>query len=171
MGDESFSLTGKCLIEAGFTAIMKWLAIDEDDTLPDLRQGDRLPLTFEKAGHFPYSKERCREAKLSERVTTPPDYLTESELISLMEKHGIGTDASIPTHMNNIAQRNYVTVRASRLSRRCNTHVDAGRVREAIGADEVGCRARARVLGGGSGIGAAVDARGSRDAVESDREG
>lgn len=49
-----------------------------------------------------------------EKQTSPPDYLSEAELISLMEKHGIGTDASISTHINNICQRNYVTVTQGR---------------------------------------------------------
>eukprot|EP00971_Amphidinium_carterae_P090983 1800894-Amphidinium_carterae.1 len=40
--------------------------------------------------------------------TKPPDYLKESELVARMDQHGIGTDASIPQHVENICERHYV---------------------------------------------------------------
>ncbi|CAG8615508.1 2545_t:CDS:10, partial [Dentiscutata erythropus] len=58
---------------------------------------------------------KVTDVRLVEGQTSPPDYLTESEVITLMEKHGIGTDASIPVHIDNICQRNYVTGPARRL--------------------------------------------------------
>nr|CAB3267171.1 DNA topoisomerase 3-beta-1 [Phallusia mammillata] len=95
IGDETFTCTGNAPLKPGFTEVMQWQSITDHQTVPKLNKGDECPI---------------EKVYLTEKKTGPPDYLTESELISLMEKHGIGTDASIPTHINNIVQRNYVTV-------------------------------------------------------------
>ncbi|CAH1786482.1 unnamed protein product [Owenia fusiformis] len=99
IGQEKFSCTGKSLIDPGYTGLMTWQAITQDEKMPVFTEGQSLPI---------------EEAKLVERQTSPPDYLTEAELIGLMEKHGIGTDASIAVHINNICERNYVNVGGGR---------------------------------------------------------
>uniref|UniRef100_A0A803LTH0 DNA topoisomerase n=1 Tax=Chenopodium quinoa TaxID=63459 RepID=A0A803LTH0_CHEQI len=91
-GGESFSFTGQYVTAEGFTSIMPSLAISEKK-LPDFAKGERIKIS---------------KVELYEGNTTPPDYLTESEVISLMEKHGIGTDASIPVHINNIYIRSFI---------------------------------------------------------------
>lgn len=78
---------------------MTWQAFGKDDIAQTFKQGDSV---------------KINEHKLIESQTGPPDNLTESELITLMEKHGVGTDASIPVHINNICQRNYVTIGSGR---------------------------------------------------------
>lgn len=40
--------------------------------------------------------------KMEEGETKPPNYLTEKELIDLMDKNGIGTDATIHEHIKTI---------------------------------------------------------------------
>ncbi|KAM9821241.1 DNA topoisomerase 3-beta-1 isoform 4-T4 [Syngnathus typhle] len=99
IGTEAFTCSGKTLISSGFTALMPWQGIPLEEALPVCESGDIFTVD---------------EIKLIEKQTSPPDYLTEAELITLMEKHGIGTDASIPVHLNNICQRNYVTVENGR---------------------------------------------------------
>ncbi|KAK3783011.1 hypothetical protein RRG08_015351 [Elysia crispata] len=99
IGSEKFSCSGKVLKDPGFTTIMPWLALGDEEEIPTLRRDEKLSVA---------------EVKLVEKQTSPPDYLTESELISLMEKHGIGTDASIPVHINNICERNYVNIISGR---------------------------------------------------------
>jgi len=40
--------------------------------------------------------------------TAPPNYMSEVELISEMDKHKIGTDATIASHIKTIQEREYV---------------------------------------------------------------
>jgi DNA topoisomerase III len=46
---------------------------------------------------------------LHEGQTIAPNPLSESELIELMDSHGIGTDATIPDHISKIVEREYVS--------------------------------------------------------------
>lgn len=79
----------------GFTKIMHWQRINDQQINIDFKKGDKFQIaTVEiKAG-----------------ITSSPDYLSESDLIGFMEKYGIGTDASMATHINNICERNYVKI-------------------------------------------------------------
>lgn len=96
--NELFSTTGKNLTYKGWTELMSWKQIDNRE-IPSLKVGDLVDIG---------------SIKVLEKQTSPPDYLTESELIGLMEKNGIGTDASIPVHINNICERNYVKLERDR---------------------------------------------------------
>lgn len=51
-------------------------------------------------------------AEINQNYTTAPDFLSESDLITQMEKYNIGTDASMATHINNICEREYVTIQS-----------------------------------------------------------
>ena len=51
------------------------------------------------------------EAIMTEGKTTPPGYLTEPELIGLMDANGIGTDATMAEHIAKIKERDYVATK------------------------------------------------------------
>mmetsp|Transcript_9240 Transcript_9240/g.21182 ORF Transcript_9240/g.21182 Transcript_9240/m.21182 type:complete len:859 (-) Transcript_9240:33-2609(-) len=95
---EDFVVTGRKVIDPGFTKIM--LSGEMDDVhIPDFRVGEAVP---------------TKKISVGSHKTRPPPYLSESDLLSLMEKHGIGTDASMATHINNIIERNYVKLEEGR---------------------------------------------------------
>ncbi|XP_055682894.1 DNA topoisomerase 3-alpha [Lutzomyia longipalpis] len=48
--------------------------------------------------------------EMPEGTTTAPQMLTEADLIALMEKHSIGTDATHAEHINTIKERGYIGV-------------------------------------------------------------
>jgi DNA topoisomerase-3 len=95
---EKFEWKGKVSITDGFTAVMPWMKVGNTGS-------GMMASHMKQDATYPVEK-----VELTEGRTSPPGYLTESELISLMEKHGIGTDASIPGHIENICARNYVVV-------------------------------------------------------------
>lgn len=70
-----------CILFSGYTTVMPWQGIPLEESIPVCEHGDTFSVD---------------EIKLIEKQTSPPDYLTEAELITLMEKHGIG----ILEHLN-----------------------------------------------------------------------
>ena len=62
-----------------------------------------LPLWF-GVDHQP-PQVHLKGFQLAESWTEPPKPLTEAELVELMDQNGIGTDASIPQHIQTIQDR------------------------------------------------------------------
>ncbi len=68
---------------------MPWQGIPLEEAMPACERGDIFTVD---------------EIKLVEKQTCPPDYLTEAELITLMEKHGIGIHSCLFKHPADTAQ-------------------------------------------------------------------
>jgi DNA topoisomerase III len=121
---EFFKAAGKTEKDPGFLRIYRLYEEKEDYGSDALLYGERtgeeeedfdvgeiaMPSQINQAGGT-YS---IATARLRQGKTSPPGYMTEADLISHMEKHGIGTDASIATHINNIIVRNYVNLSSGR---------------------------------------------------------
>lgn len=73
-GGETFSASGISVERPGFTSIVHWKSI-HSEPLPPLLKGEKVAVS---------------EVELVAGKTSPPNYLTEAELIGLMEKNGIG---------------------------------------------------------------------------------
>jgi DNA topoisomerase-3 len=95
VGGELFDACASETKQPGWTDAMPWRAPRETRFARAFVVGDATPVA---------------NVELAADVTSPPNAMTESELISLMEQHGIGTDASIPTHINNVEKRKYVSI-------------------------------------------------------------
>jgi DNA topoisomerase III len=92
---ESFHATGVIVLERNYLDVFvydKW----ETNVLPDFEEGD----TF-----LPTS------CLLKEGETSRPKLLTEADLVALMDKNGIGTDATIAEHIAKVIDRQYVMTR------------------------------------------------------------
>lgn len=92
LGGEAFTLTGLVILERNYLEVYykydKWT----DKDIPNFVAGERV---------------RPKSIALDSGVTTAPSLLTEKDLITLMDKHGIGTDATIAQHIKTVQDRNY----------------------------------------------------------------
>ncbi|KAG5490206.1 hypothetical protein JKF63_00325 [Porcisia hertigi] len=91
-GGESFSTGGTTIVQRGWLDIFpyeRW----NSTCIPNYQTGD----TFEPT-----------VVQLNKGRTTAPPHLTETQLISLMDSNGIGTDATIAQHIKTVLDREYV---------------------------------------------------------------
>lgn len=96
-GDEEFHANGLIVLERNYLDVYPYDKWTSSQPLPQFR----LHETFEPS-----------EAMITDGKTTAPGYLTEPELISLMDANGIGTDATMAEHIKKIQEREYVMTRS-----------------------------------------------------------
>ncbi|KAJ6141310.1 hypothetical protein N7470_010206 [Penicillium chermesinum] len=94
-GDETFHANGLIVLERNYLDVYVYDKWESSQQLP----------TFEKGELF-----EPTEANIAEGKTTAPSFLTEPELIGLMDANGIGTDATMAEHIAKIKEREYVVV-------------------------------------------------------------
>ena len=95
-GSEIFKASGLMILQRNYLDVYPYDKWENSQQLPEFTLGETFIPT---------------EAKITQGQTSPPGYLTEPELISLMDANGIGTDATMAEHINKIKERNYVQAR------------------------------------------------------------
>jgi DNA topoisomerase-3 len=92
IADETFDTRGLVILERNYLDIYvydKW----SGSQIPNFQQDQTfMPTVFD----------------MTESLTSPPEMLTETDLIGLMEKNEIGTDATIHEHIKTVLSRQYV---------------------------------------------------------------
>ncbi|RLE50840.1 MAG: type IA DNA topoisomerase, partial [Candidatus Methanomethylicota archaeon] len=91
IGKVRFTLRGLIIADEGYLEIYPYEKLEEE-FLPDLNIGDEIDVL---------------EIRLIESETSPPPYLSEAELLKLMDKYGIGTDATKQDHIYTNIKRGY----------------------------------------------------------------
>ena len=140
-GDEIFHASGLLVLQRNYLDVYTYDRWESSQQLPTFQLNE----VFEPT-----------EATMTDGETGPPGYLTEPELISLMDANGIGTDATMAEHIAKIQERMYVEVRSRSGAGRQNateaaTHGTRG------GRGSRGGRGGARAHGTTSGVGGVLE--------------
>jgi len=112
VGGQRFSSKWHVVNERGFLFAMPWKL--KDLNLKEFGEdsgkggcGKQMPLVPQTRPGQPLHIQRV---VLDHDQTKHPEYLKESELITLMDKNGIGTDATMAQHIDNVVARHYTKV-------------------------------------------------------------
>ena len=97
-GDEKFHASGLQVLQRNYLDVYPYDKWESSQELPKFFVNE----TFEPT-----------EANITDGETSAPGYLTEPELISLMDANGIGTDATMAEHIAKIKERNYVMTQST----------------------------------------------------------
>jgi DNA topoisomerase-3 len=108
-GEEGFHANGLIIVARNYLDVYPYDKWESSQQLPQFVVGETFVPT---------------EANITDGKTTPPGYLTEPELIALMDVNGIGTDATMAEHISKIKERQYVFTRQKR--RRGSSDEDEG---------------------------------------------
>ena len=92
-GDEKFGAHGVIVLARNYLDVFIYSNWSNSKELPKLTLGERFEPT---------------SVMMTEGKTSPPSYLTEADLIALMDANGIGTDATMAEHIQKIQDREYV---------------------------------------------------------------
>lgn len=92
-GKEEFTATGLAVIAKNYLNVYPYKKWESSKKLPNFIEGESRSITG---------------GKMKEGKTSPPNHMTEPELIGLMDANGIGTDATIAEHIFKITNRGYV---------------------------------------------------------------
>ncbi|OCK90394.1 prokaryotic type I DNA topoisomerase [Cenococcum geophilum 1.58] len=95
-GGEIFCAHGLIVLARNYLDVYPYDRWDSSQQLPQFSVGETFIPT---------------EVNMSDGTTVAPGYLTEPELISLMDANGIGTDATMAEHIAKIKERTYVMAR------------------------------------------------------------
>ena len=98
LGGLKLQAEGRRVLYPGFYYVYPY-ARPEEVYLPYLVEGDEVEVL---------------KVRLEERKTQPPPYISESELLALMKRYGIGTDATMQDHIHTNVERKYFVVREKR---------------------------------------------------------
>jgi len=72
---------------------------DDDKTLPELKEGDRVPL---------------QDIKLTQHFTEPPPRFSEASLVKTLEEYGIGRPSTYASIISTLQSRKYVEIESRR---------------------------------------------------------